>query len=267
LPEKRPSCTVRPDMALRRAYPVAAALVAAASLLVIAGAAPNERPAPSDESSIEVRIFRFLNEGVANPVLDAVMPVVTDFRRSRWLLILVWAGLVLFGKEKGRWAALLLIPLIAASDQISASLIKPLVERMRPCEVLGHVHLWYGPEGWITTPAEVARSYKSSWSFPSSHATNITAGMLFLGLVYRRALPALLGVAVLVSWSRIYVGVHWPLDVLAGMAIGAALGCLAWFVFRKIYPRGGRSDDEHGADGLLDDAGDGAPEEEVSHTV
>jgi undecaprenyl-diphosphatase len=220
-----------------------------------------------DESSLEVRVFRFLNEGVANPVLDAVMPVVTDFKRSRWLLIVVWAGLVLFGKEKGRWAALMLIPLIAASDQISASLIKPLVERMRPCEVLGGVHLWYGPEGWITTPVEVVRSYKSSWSFPSSHATNITAGMLFLGLVYRKALIPLLALAVLVSWSRIYIGVHWPLDVLAGMAIGAALGWLVYLVFRKIYPRRRRSDDEHGADGLLDDTGDGAPEEEVPHSM
>ncbi|MDD3642680.1 MAG: phosphatase PAP2 family protein [Candidatus Krumholzibacteria bacterium] len=219
------------------------------------------------ESSLEVRAFRLLNGGAANPVLDAVMPAVTDFDRSRWLLILVWAGLVLFGKRKGRYAALMLIPLIAASDQISASLIKPLVGRMRPCEVLGGVHLWHGAEGWITTPAEVARSYKSSWSFPSSHATNITAGMLFLGLVWRRALPALLAVAVLVSWSRIYIGVHWPLDVLAGMAIGAALGWLAWIVYRRMLPGGGRSDDQDGADGLLDDPGDGAPEEEISNLV
>lgn len=255
------------DMTGHLGYPAAAALVAALLLAGLAGAAlcgPQEIP---DESSPEVRIFRLLNTGTANPLLDAVMPAVTDFRRSRWLLILVWALLVIFGRQKGRYAALVLIPLIAASDQIAASLIKPLVERMRPCEVLGGVHLWYGPEGWITTPAEVARSYKSSWSFPSNHATNITAGMLFLGLVWRRALPALLAVAVLVSWSRIYIGVHWPLDVLAGMAIGAGLAWLAWIVFRRLYPNARRSDDQDGADGLLDHPGDGAPEEEIADSV
>lgn len=240
----------------------------AVSLLAAGGGAA--RPAAADtpdESSLEVRVFRALNGGAANPVLDEVMPLVTDFRRNRYVLILVWALLVLFGRRKGRWAALMMIPLIAASDQLAASVIKPIVERMRPCEVLGGVHLWNGAEGWITTPAEVARSYKPSWSFPSNHATNITAGMLFLGLVYRRALPALLAVAALVSWSRIYVGVHWPLDVLAGMAIGAALGWLAYLVYRRILPAGPGSDDKDGTDGLLDDPGDGAPEEEIPHSV
>ncbi len=224
-------------------------------------------PAPPEDSA-EVRLFRLLNGKAANPLLDLVMPVVTDFRRSRAILILVWALLVIFGGNRGRWAALMLIPLVAATDQLSASVIKPLIGRARPCEVLGGVHLWYGPEGWITTPAEVIRSYKSSFSFPSSHATNITGAMLFLGLVFRRALRPLLFVALLVSYSRIYVGVHWTSDVIAGMAIGALLGWLAWIAFEKLYRGLGRdsraegpgepgSDHQDGADGLLDDPGGG----------
>jgi undecaprenyl-diphosphatase len=193
-------------------------------------------PAP-DPRSLDVRAFQFLNGRLANPVFDAVMPFVTDLNRWRIVILLAWAGLVLFGRAKGRWAALMLIPLIAASDQIASSVVKPLVERMRPCEVLGGVHLWYGPEGWITTPAEVARSYKSSFAFPSSHATNITASMLFIGLAYRRVLAPLAALAILVGFSRIYIGVHWPSDVLAGAAIGAALACIAFIMFRKIYPR------------------------------
>lgn len=225
-------------------------------------------PAP-DEGSLEVRIFRVLNSGAANPVLDFIMPIVTDFRRSRIVLLLVWAVLVLFGGNRGRWAALMLIPLVAATDQLSASVLKPLVGRSRPCEVLGNIHLWYGPEGWITTPAEVVRSYKSSFSFPSSHATNITGAMLFLGLVFRKTLLPLLIVAALVSWSRVYIGVHWTSDIIVGMAIGALLGWLAWIVFSKLCEgRGGvagsGSDDKNGADSLLDDAGRSTPEQEIS---
>jgi undecaprenyl-diphosphatase len=145
--------------------------------------------------------------------------------------------------------------------------IKPLVGRLRPCEVLGSVHLWHGAEGWVTTPAEVVRSYKSSFSFPSSHATNITGAMLFLGLVFRRWLWPLIFVAVLVSWSRVYVGVHWTSDVIGGMAIGAALGWLAYLAFGKLYGGGSSSDDEDGTDGLLDDSGRGGPEQEVSDSV
>ena len=217
-------------------------------------------PAP-DESSIEVRVFRFLNEKAANPVLDWIMPIVTDFRRSRIVLLLVWVFLVLFGGNRGRWVALTLIPLVAATDQLSASVLKPLVGRSRPVEVLGSVHFWYGPEGWITTPAEVMRSYKSSFSFPSSHATNIMGAMFFLGLAFRKVLWPLVFIAVLVAYSRVYIGVHWTSDILVGMAIGALLGWLAWFAFKKIYrERTDGSDDQNGADGLLDDPGRSGPE-------
>jgi undecaprenyl-diphosphatase len=222
-------------------------------------------PAPS-EDLMEVRIFRVLNGKAANPVFDWLMPIVTDFRRSRIVLILVWAVLVLAGGNRGRWAALMLIPLVAATDQLSASVLKPLVGRMRPVEVLGSVHFWYGPEGWITTPAEVIRSYKSSFSFPSSHATNITGAMLFLGLTFRKALWPLLLVALTVSYSRVYIGVHWTSDIIAGMAIGALLGWLAWIAFKKLLDDR-RSDDEDGADGLLDDPGGGRTEQEISDSV
>jgi undecaprenyl-diphosphatase len=192
-----------------------------------------ETAAPVDQTSLEVRAFRILNGKAANPVLDAAMPVITNLRQSRVILVLIWCALVLFGGTKGRWAAFMLIPLVAASDQISSHLIKPLVERMRPCEVLGGVHLWNG-EAWIVTPDIVTKSYKSSFSFPSSHAANITASMIFLGLAYRKVIVPLMAVAVLVSYSRIYIGVHWLSDMLVGMALGAALAWPAYLLFRRL---------------------------------
>ena len=226
---------------LRAALALAALFIVAAMLL--SGAA-RCAPAAPDSTSLDVRAFRLLNRSIVNPVFDAVMPVATDLNRWRVVVILIWCALVVFGKTRGRWAALVLIPVIAASDQLSSHLMKPLVGRLRPCDVLGSVHLWRGSEGWITTPAEVARSYKSSFSFPSGHAANITASMLFLGLVYRRWLAPLLAVALVVSFSRIYVGVHWPSDVLVGIALGAALATAAYAVFTRLHhtPPSGGSD-------------------------
>ncbi len=253
---------------------IAAAAVMAAVMAIPAASAalPAAAPPAADEGSLEVRVFRLLNSRAANPVLDFVMPIITDLKRSRIMLLLVWAALVLFGGNRGKWAAVMLIPLVAATDQLSASVIKPLVGRSRPCELLGSIHLWYGLEGWITTPAEVVRSYKSSFSFPSSHATNITGSMLFLGLAFRKTLWPLLFVAALVSYSRVYIGVHWTSDIIVGMSLGALLGWLAWIAFGKLCGSrdragGGGSDDEDGTDGLLDDAGRGTPEEEVSDSV
>jgi undecaprenyl-diphosphatase len=198
--------------------------------------------ARADSTSLDARAFRLLNRSIANPVFDAVMPVVTDFSKWRIVLLLVWCALVMFGKAKGRWAALMLVPIIAASDQLSSHVVKPILERVRPCDALGGVHLWYGPEGWITTAREIARSYKASYSFPSSHAANITASMLFLGLVYRRWLVPLLMIAALVSFSRIYIGVHWPSDVAAGIAIGALIAWLAYEIFKRVQRPATRSE-------------------------
>jgi len=222
-----------PGTSRRTALAVILLLIAVA---LVPETAPCGRAAP-DSASLEVRAFRFLNGSVANPVFDAIMPFATGFDRWRAIVILIWCALVLFGRTKGRWAALMLIPVIVASDQLSSAVIKSLIERVRPCEVLGGVHLWYGPEGWITTPAEVMRSYKSSPAFPSSHAANITSSMLFLGLVYRRALAPLLAVALIVSFSRIYIGVHWPSDALGGMALGALIAWAAYTAFKRVYRR------------------------------
>jgi undecaprenyl-diphosphatase len=191
-----------------------------------------------NELSPDVKLFRFINIRLANPIFDTIMPIITDFDKSKIILFLLWSALVIFGGSKGKWAAFSLVPLLAASDQISSGLMKPLFQRLRPCEVLGSVHFWNSTSGWVTTPVEITKSYKSSLSFPSGHAANITASMLFLGLIYRKLLSPFLVIEVIISFSRIYVGIHWTLDVATGIALGSLLATLTYLIFRKFAPKG-----------------------------
>ena len=116
--------------------------------------------------------------------------------------------------------ALLMIIIIAASDQISAHLIKPWVERIRPCNVLENVHLLVG--------------CTQAFSFPSAHASNLFASATLLSRNYKSLTPLFLIIAFLVSFSRIYVGVHYPFDALAGGILGFIIASLILFVFNLI---------------------------------
>ena len=155
---------------------------------------------------LDTALFYFFNVGLQNGFLDFLLPILTNLDYWRIPLGLMVVLLLIFGKKKGRITVLLLVLGIALSDQLCNNVLKPLIQRIRPCNVLENIHLL----------VNCTRAY----SFPSSHAMNIFTGCLLLSYSYRKMRVLLLIGAILVSYSRIYVGVHYPFDVLAGVALG-----------------------------------------------
>ncbi|HZU14153.1 MAG TPA: phosphatase PAP2 family protein [Chloroflexota bacterium] len=161
-----------------------------------------------------------------NPVADAdrhVYLLVHNRLRARWLdPIMIWAtkagtkgtvwtgiaaGLLINDRVHSRWVALLmLVALLVAQGTINL-VLKPLFRRARPYETPGLARLLVaapGPHSW-----------------PSAHAGSSFASAVVLAIAYPLWAPAALLLALLVAYSRIYVGVHYPLDVLAGIIIGS----------------------------------------------
>jgi len=159
-------------------------------------------------TQVDRALFEIINGRWQNPVFDAIMPVLSDDGKFKVIFLLVFVGLMVFGKAKGRWAAAMVIPLLALSDQTSSNLLKHAFERVRPCHVLANVHLLAGCSG--------------SWSMPSSHAANSAAAAVHFLLFYPRWRLPLAILAFGVGYSRVYVGVHYPADVLVGFAVGIA---------------------------------------------
>lgn len=157
-------------------------------------------------------LFLIFNAKVANPILDAVMPYITDVDHWTIPILLIWLYLLIFCGTKGRWAALSIVLLITLSDQLASSVIKQWIGRLRPC------HPDFPLQG-----ARFLIGMKTSFSMPSSHASNITAMATFFSTKYPRTRWIVITIAVLICWSRVYVGVHYPSDVLVGVLLG--FGC------------------------------------------
>lgn len=167
----------------------------------------------------DVAIFRFINLTLANPVTDVVMPFLTDLNQNwfgRGLIAAAWLLLVARGGKPGRAAAFLLIPLIAVSDQISSNVIKGLFMRPRPCHLLNGAAVVEG--------VRLLVGCGGGYSFPSSHAVNHFAAATLLSRYYPGAARYLFGYAALIALSRVFVGVHYPLDVIGGALIGLGVG-------------------------------------------
>jgi undecaprenyl-diphosphatase len=169
--------------------------------------------------AIDTWLFLKLNAGAANAFFDWLMPIITNIRYFRIPMIAMLIALALFGGGKGRSAVLLALVTLTITDQFSSALLKPWVGRIRPCHVV---------EG-----ARVITGCGHSLSFPSGHATNTMAAAILFGSFYRRALIPALVLSVMVSYSRIYIGIHYPADMFGGWIIsgGIALGMVT--LYRK----------------------------------
>lgn len=169
--------------------------------------------------TLDVAAFTFLNGTLSNPVGDFLWPYITDWDRFlavRIVLLGTWLSLIAFGGKRGRIAAVLIVLVIAGADQLSSSVIKPLVQRPRPCHVV---------DGTMVVPqVHLLVHCGGGKSFPSSHAVNTFAVATAFAFFYGRWWWAFYGWAALVAFSRVAVGVHYPSDILGGALIGTGVG-------------------------------------------
>jgi len=164
----------------------------------------------SSLAALDRWLFQLINQRTANPVCDAVMPIITEKAYFIVPLAVLWLFLFWKARRRGRIVAVLTLVVIAASDQLSAHVLKPIFSRTRPPYALDSVRLL----------VDTTRSF----SFPSAHASNAFGVASFVSGFYPRTKIALYVAAALVAYSRVYVGVHFPSDAIGGAALGLVLG-------------------------------------------
>lgn len=160
--------------------------------------------------SIDVAVFYFINHTLVNSAFDRFFTTITNVNNWYIAYIILLGIMLTKGGRRGRIAAVGLLILILVTDQVNSKIIKEIVHRIRPCNVLPNVRTPLG--------------FNGTFSFPSSHAVNNFAAAFFIYILFPNLKWALFITASLIAISRVYVGVHYPSDILGGAIIGSAFG-------------------------------------------
>lgn len=172
---------------------------------------------------LDTTLLFLVNRGWAWPPADVFFLTITKMQNWLPVLIPLFIWLMWKGGPQGRWAVLLIIPLIAVTDPFASWFLKAWIGRPRPCVAL--------PDVRLITPI------LTSGSMPSSHAVNSFAAATHFGFHYPRWRYVFLFLAALVGLSRVYLGLHYPLDVVIGAGIGIAAAWGMWGVYNLLPAR------------------------------
>ena len=189
--------------------------------------------------NIDADILLWIN-GHYEGWLDEVMWTVSAAKTWAWLYV---ALVILLVKKFHNWKLVLLILVgfgiaVGLSDYLCSGILKPLVCRLRPTHepALDPVHLVRGYTGGL-------------YGFCSSHAANTMAVALLFSLLYKdaRATVSLMAWVALNCYSRMYLGVHYPSDIIAGLLIGSLWALLVWLALLHWLPVGDEATQQDGS--------------------
>jgi len=171
-------------------------------------------------------IFLFLN-GLHNSFFDFIMYWVS--KTVVWIPLWLYFIFLLISeyKKQAVWIIIALLVAVSLADSISVNLFKNVFERLRPCH-----------NGEIANIVHIVKDHcGGKYGFVSSHASNMFAIAVFMGLAlkskFKYSFLLLLLWASLIAYSRIYLGVHYPTDVIGGGLLGSIIAYAIWKLISK----------------------------------
>ena len=169
-------------------------------------------------TQIDISVLEWIRENLYCGFLDAVMPVITFLGNGGWFWIAMAVVMLFF--KRTRKTALMMGAALVLGLLICNLWLKPTVARIRPYEVVEGIRLLIEKQ--------------SDFSFPSGHTTaSFEAATMLMLRDKRFGIPAMV-LAVIIAFSRMYLYVHYPTDVLAGAILGITFGIVAVAVVNAV---------------------------------
>lgn len=173
--------------------------------------------------TVDLQILLFIQEHFTNPVFNVIMPFVS-FIAENGVLWLAVAVLMLFFKKSRRFGVMVIIA-VAAGFLIGELGMKNIVCRIRPCNEYPALH-------------QMIVEAPTSFSFPSGHSCSSFAAATIIFFYDKRfGVPALI-LAATIAFSRMYLFVHYPTDVLCGICLGIVMAVLTYTVYKQLVKCG-----------------------------
>ena len=181
---------------------------------------------PDQLLQLDRYLFHFVNHGLANPFFDLIMPYLRNPKFWIPLYLFIISFCIWKFKKQGLLIIIFLALCAGFADRTSAGIIKPLIKRTRPCRNL------------VDLKTDMERvNCGTGYSFPSTHATDHFAMAFFLILLFYKKWKWIWFWGILwagvISFAQVYVGVHYPIDVIGGAIYGMIVGWLFLWLFKK----------------------------------
>lgn len=172
--------------------------------------------------NIDIAIFYFINHSMKNKIFDILMPIITEPKNFFIIFLILWFLMIFSSNYNYRVAGWCIIVAVTFSDILSSKILKHLFLRPRPYETLTQVYKLVSSAG----P-----------SFPSSHAVNSFTVATLIMLFFKKPIYTIIAyiIAVVSSFSRVYVGVHYPSDVIFGALLGYVIGLVIYKLVQKMF--------------------------------
>lgn len=170
--------------------------------------------------SFDTAVLNFINSYFHNSVLDRIMPLITYIGNMGLIWIII--SVVLLVNKKYRKTGIMVIGTLIMASVLGEGIIKHLVQRPRPC---------------VDIPAfKLLIAKPLSYSFPSGHTTSSFAAAGILMKEFKRYRIYIILLASMIAFSRLYLDVHYPTDIIGGIILGLLCSIIANFLVTRYLP-------------------------------